>query len=81
MPELVQQHAGPELVRAQVAEHANVARAVDVHAERVLALALPLVQIRAGEDRSHVESHRREEARPELLDRATVEPGIEVEVG
>ncbi len=54
--ELVEHRVHPPLARLDVAEHAHVARAVDVDAERVLALALARVQVAVVEHRADVET-------------------------
>ena len=54
--ELVEHRVHPPLARLDVAEHAHVAGAVDVDAERVLALAVARVQVAVREHGAHVES-------------------------
>ena len=54
--ELVEHRVHPPLARLDVAEHAHVAGAVDVDAERVLALAFARVQVAVPEHGAHVEA-------------------------
>src|SRR5690606_39162440 len=50
MAELVEQHAHPPLAPPQVAEHPDVALAIDVGTEGVLILTFTLVEIATRED-------------------------------
>ena len=66
VPELVQHRVGPVAVGRDVREDADVALAVDVDAERVLALAVTGIEVAPLEDR------RRLEARSRRMSRARV---------
>ena len=54
--ELVEHGVHPPLARLDVAEHPNVALAIDVDAERVLALAVACVEVALREDGPDVEA-------------------------
>ena len=56
MPELVEHRVGPVAVVGNVREHADVALAVDVDAERVLALAVAREEVAAVEDGIRVDA-------------------------
>ena len=81
VPELVQHRVHPVLGRPHVREHADVVAAVHVDAEGVLALAVALVEVGAGEQALDVEADSVEVAPRQRLEILLGEPGIEVDLG
>ena len=79
MPELVEHRVHPPLVRLDVAQHPDVAVAVDVDAEGVLALAVPGVEIALVEHVAHVETDAVVRADGERLQITAGEERIEIE--
>ena len=79
MAELVQHRLRGLLVRDDVREHPDVAAAVDVDAEGVLALAAAWIQVAAADDPRHVELDPVERPARELHDVAALEQRVEVD--
>ncbi len=77
--ELVEHRLGPPLVGLDVAQDAHVALAVDVDAERVLALPLARVEVAPGEHGPRVEADAVVAAHGEGLDVGVLEEGVEVD--
>ena len=77
--ELVQHRLGPPLVGLDVAQDPHVALAVDVDAERVLALSFARVQVAAGEHGPDVEAEAVVGAKGERFEVGVVEEGVEVD--
>ncbi len=77
--ELVEHGVHPPLARFHVAQHAHIAGAVDVDAERVLALAVARVEVAAFEHPAHVEAEAVVGAHRECLEVGVREQVVQVD--